>query len=69
MTMLFSLIIMGIILGYLIGKAMKFFSTGYGYLNDLDNKPVLIKSCRFCNTKIAKDYKKNLCPNCFKPLE
>jgi hypothetical protein len=60
MTMLFSLIIMGVILGYLIGKAMKFFSTGYGYSNDLDSKPVLIKILSFLQYKNSKGLQEEL---------
>jgi hypothetical protein len=69
MTMLLTIIATGIIIGYLVGKALKYYSTGFGYSNDIDNQPIIIKSCLYCNTKISRDYKKNLCPHCYKPLE
>ncbi|MGA9227364.1 MAG: hypothetical protein WB217_13555 [Mesobacillus sp.] len=67
--MLVAIIVTGVITGLLAGSALKFFRTGYGFSNDIDNKPSLLKSCRYCGKKLQREYKKNLCPSCLKPLE
>jgi Zn finger protein HypA/HybF involved in hydrogenase expression len=66
---IYAILITGIILGLIIRAAIKAFSTGYGNANDLFDQPVLIKSCYYCNQRVPKNYTKNLCPTCHKPLE
>lgn len=67
--MLFMLLVTGVILGLMIKLAMKTLSKSYGFSNDQFNKPVIIKTCLYCNSRIPKSYTKNLCPTCNKPLE
>ncbi|MCM3663748.1 hypothetical protein M3204_04995 [Mesobacillus subterraneus] len=67
--MLVAIMITGVVTGLLAGTALKFFRTGYGFANDIDNKPLLLKSCMHCGQRIQRTYTKNLCPSCSKPLE
>jgi hypothetical protein len=67
--MLIAIIITGVVTGLLAGTALKFFRSGYGFSNDIDNTPVNIKSCRNCGERIQRSYTKNLCPTCSKPIE
>jgi hypothetical protein len=67
--MLIAIIITGVITGLLAGTALKYFRTGYGFSNDIDNVPVTMKSCRYCGQRVRRSYTKNLCPTCSKPLE
>lgn len=68
--MLIPILVSGLILGLLIRFALKFLNDSYGFSNDMDNRPAaLLKACRHCNRRIAREYQKNLCPHCGKPLE
>ncbi|KUP08111.1 hypothetical protein Q73_02805 [Bacillus coahuilensis m2-6] len=67
--MFIGLLATGLILGIMVRFGMKAFTSGYGFANDLENNPVLLKVCNNCNHRIPRNYTKNLCPHCHKPLQ
>ncbi|RSK26023.1 hypothetical protein EJF36_03420 [Bacillus sp. HMF5848] len=64
-----AIIVAGLALGFGASLMVKAVTGGYAYSNDLENKPVIRKACIYCNSRIDRNYSKNLCPNCRKPIE
>ncbi|MBM6617027.1 hypothetical protein [Bacillus suaedaesalsae] len=67
--MLVGILVTGLILGIMVRVFLKFVIGGYGFANDIENQPVILKACRYCNNKVPKGYTKNTCPTCYKQLE
>ncbi|QPC45828.1 hypothetical protein [Mangrovibacillus cuniculi] len=67
--MIWGIIILGVLFGFLMSIFMKTFKSGYGLSNDLYEHASTIKICKNCGEKIPRSYKKAMCPSCHKLIE